>query len=235
MASPLKLVLLIFLLVSLPGSFIGRGQTPASTGEADLELVLAVDCSSSVDALEYQLQMEGLSQAFSHPSVLKAIEAHAARGIVVTLVQWAGADAQRQVIDWQRLRSRKDALALSRLLAATPRQISGPTAVGDVIDFSARLLLTNAWAGKRQVIDVSGDGRHNEGEAPPFARARATKNGIVINGLAILNEEKNLDRYYAVGVVGGPGSFLEIANDYEAFAIAIRRKLQQEISGVPIS
>lgn len=231
MASPLKLILLIFLLMALPG----RSESPAATGEADLELVLAVDCSSSVDAFEYRLQMEGLAQAFSHPLVLKAIEAHAARGIVVTLVQWAGADSQRQVIDWYRVRSREDALALSRLLAATPRQISGPTAVGDAIDFSARLLLTNSWEGQRKVIDVSGDGRHNEGEAPPFARARATKHGIVINGLAILNEEENLDRYYAIGVVGGPGSFLEIANDYEAFAIAIRRKLQQEISGIPIS
>jgi hypothetical protein len=233
MARQIEALAVIFCTLSW---ILGAGlPARAQSAEVDLELVLAVDCSSSVDDVEYRLQMQGLARAFSHPSVLHAIQSYTTRGLVVTLVQWAGAGSERQVIGWTKIAGPKDALHFAQALATTQRSVTGATATGDVIDYSTELLLANEWRGRRLVIDVSGDGRPNEGEAPPFARARATRLGVVINGLAILNEEPTLDRYYAIGVVGGPGSFLEVANDFSAFEEAIKRKLRQEISGIPIS
>jgi hypothetical protein len=208
---------------------------PAQSNRVDLELVLAIDSSNSVDEKEYALQMQGFASAFTHPSVLDALRSYNTNGIAVTLVQWAGAKSHEQVIGWTLIRTPQDAAAFAQKLLEAPRAVTGPTAPGDAITFAAGLIEFNAWDGKRRVIDVSGDGRPNEGEAPPYARARALKLGMVINGLVILNEEPDLERYYRYGIVGGKGAFLEVAKDFESFEEAIRRKLRQEISGVPIS
>lgn len=208
---------------------------PAQSNRVDLELVLAIDSSNSVDEEEYALQMQGFASAFTHPSVLDALRSYNTNGIAVTLVQWAGAKSHKQVIDWTLIRTPQDAAAFAQLLLEAPRAVKGPTAPGDAITFATGLIEFNAWDGKRRVIDMSGDGRPNEGEPPPYARARALKLGLVINGLVILNEEPDLDRYYRYGIVGGKGAFLEIADDFESFEEAIRRKLRQEISGVPVS
>ena len=210
-------------------------SAPAQDNRVDLELVLAIDSSNSVDEEEYALQMEGFASAFNHPSVLDAIRSYNANGIVVTLVQWAGAKSHKQVIDWTLIRTPEDSQAFAQALLNAPRVVEGATAPGDAITFATGLLEFNAWDGKRKVIDVSGDGRPNEGERPPYPRSRALKLGVIINGLVIMNEEENLDRYYRWGIIGGPGAFLEVAEDFTDFERAIRRKLRQEISGVPIS
>ena len=232
MISPKGSLLFAFLFLSGLGFPAGA---PAQDNRVDLELVLAIDSSNSVDEAEYALQMEGFASAFSHPSVLDAIRSYNANGIVVTLVQWAGAKSHQQVIDWTLIRTPEDAQAFSQALLNAPRVVEGATAPGDAITYSTGLLEFNAWDGRRKVIDLSGDGRPNEGERPPYPRSRALKLGVVINGLVIMNEEKNLDRYYRWGIIGGPGAFLEIAEDFSTFEEAIRRKLRQEISGVPIS
>ncbi len=210
-------------------------SSSAQTNRVDLELVLAIDSSNSVDEAEYALQMQGFASAFTHPSVIDALRSYNSQGIVVTLVQWAGAKSQRQVIDWTLIRTPQDAAGFAEALRTAPRLVTGPTAPGDAITFATGLMEFNAWDGKRRVIDLSGDGRPNEGEKPPYARIRALKLGMVINGLVIMNEEENLDRYYRWGIIGGPGAFLEQAEDFSDFEEAIRRKLRQEISGVPVS
>ena len=114
------------------------------------------------------------------------------------------------------------------------RHQAADTALGNAMDRAARWTQTNGYLGERVVVDVSGDGRSNEGGSPAFARAAANRLGITINGLAILNEEPGLARYYIAGVVGGPGSFLLTADDFEDFAVAMRRKLYFEIVGPPV-
>jgi len=200
-----------------------------------LELVLAVDCSSSVNRDEFILQMEGIAGAFEDPAVVAALEQTGERGIAVSLLQWSSTGAQTKAIPWTRIASRADAFAFASTVRGIGRLVSGgATALGNAMDAAAQWTRDNAFQGERVVIDVSGDGRSNEGGSPAFARAAANRAGITINGLAILNEEPNLARYYVAGVVGGPGSFLLTADDFEDFAVAMRRKLYFEIVGPPV-
>jgi hypothetical protein len=201
-----------------------------------LELVLAVDCSSSVNRNEFLLQMEGIAIAFEDPRVLAALAQLGEQGVAVGLLQWSSTGAQVEAIPWTHIGSDADALAFAALIRSTGRVVSGgATALGSAIDAAAGWTQDNGYHGERKVIDVSGDGRSNEGGSPAFARAAAIGAGFTINGLAILNEEPALAGYYVAGVVGGPGSFVLTADDFEDFAKAMRRKLYFEIVGPPVA
>jgi hypothetical protein len=214
---------------------IRPSQVDAETPVA-LELLLAVDSSSSVDADEFELQMTGLAEAFRDPGVLAAMEQTWPRGIAVALLQWSQESEQFEALDWTLIRSAADAQAFAKALDQTPRYVGGgATAVGTAIATGADWIESNAFAGERKVIDVSGDGQANEGIPAAVGRAGAMKRGIVVNGLAILNEEPKLARYYLAGVVGGPGSFLLTADDFNDFKRAIRRKIYFEIAGPPVA
>ncbi len=201
-----------------------------------LELVLAVDSSSSVTYEEFDLQMEGIAGAFEDPRVLAAIEDSGPEGIAVTLLQWSSLRVQAFAVEWAHIRGLADSLAFAQRVRRAGRQVDGgATAMSTAMNEAILALEQNDFIGERRVIDVSGDGRANEGESPAIARAYANRIGITINGLAILNEEPKLDRYYIAGVVGGPGSFLLTATDFEDFAESVRRKLYFEIVGPPIA
>ena len=210
---------------------------PAPAQEpVDLELVLAVDTSSSVNRGEFDLQMRGLANAFRDPRVQKAIAAAGVFGVAVALVQWADSRHQTLSIDWVVVRTPEDASALAAVIDGTPRfVVGGGTAIGSAVMFAMDLLASNAFAGQRSVIDVSGDGRANQGELPTNARARALAEGVTVNGLAILNEDPALNVYYLQYVIAGPGAFVLTAQDYEAFSDAIVEKLVREISGAPVA
>ena len=201
-----------------------------------LELVLAVDSSSSVTYDEFDLQMEGIAGAFEDPRVLAAIEDSGPEGIAVTLLQWSSLRVQEFAVEWTHIRSLADSLAFAQRVRRAGRQVDGgATAMSTALTEAILALESNSFLGERRVIDVSGDGRANEGESPAVARAYANRIGITINGLAILNEEPRLARYYIAGVVGGPGSFLLTADDFEDFAESMRRKIYYEIVGPPIA
>lgn len=222
--------------LALASGLSGTHRAQAQQGGYEavaLELVLAVDTSSSVDFQEYTLQMQGIADAFRDPRVLAAIaKSRPLGGVAVTLVQWAGTHAQRQVVPWTRVADPLSAERLARAIERAPRTIeSGPTAIGNALAYCAGLILASPYSGRQRTIDVSGDGRANQGRSPALVRAEVTKLGITINGLAIMNEEPSLDRYYRAGVVGGRGAFMLTAPDFESFAEAMRAKLYGEING----
>ncbi len=202
----------------------------------DLELVLAVDASSSVSAQEFDLQIKGLAEAFRTPQVLAAVQASGDLGIAVSVIQWSDNRKQTTAVGWSLVRGEAGALALADAIEATPRfLVGGGTAIGGAIKYAVRQFENNGFAGRRQVIDVSGDGRTNQGSRPSDQRDRAVELGITINGLAILNEDPNIDTYYYRYVIGGTGAFVLTANDYESYALAILAKLIREIAAVPIA
>ena len=210
--------------------------SPAKAQAVRLELVLAVDSSSSVTDDEFHLQMEGIAAAFEDPQVLKAIEDSGPQGIAVSLLQWSSLQAQAMAVDWTHIRTLGDALAFAGRVRGAGRVVTGgATAMSTAMAEAIEAIESNGFQGERRVIDVSGDGRANEGLSPAVSRAYANRIGITVNGLAILNEEPNLDRYYLAGVVGGPGSFMLTANDFQDFAQAMRRKLYFEIAGPPVA
>lgn len=198
----------------------------------DLQLVLAVDASGSVDAMRFELQKQGYVAAFRHPRVLEAIRSGPAQAIAVTVMQWTGPALQVVAVPWTRIADRASAEAFAEAIAQFPRRLfSGGTSISGAIDYGVALMGESPFPGERRVIDISGDGANNRGRPATQARDEAVRAGIGINGLPILALEPGLDGYYRDNVIGGPGAFVVAAESYETFAAAILKKLIAEIAG----
>ena len=197
----------------------------------DLELVLAVDCSLSINDTEYRLQVEGTAAAIADRAVIRAIRGGEFGRIAVTYVQWAGPRQQAQTIDWTLIDGEVTALRFARLLRSMARPFWGDaTSISAAIDFCRPLFARNVFEGSRRTVDVSGDGINNAGRTPESARDEAVENGIIVNGLPIMTEIGGLDRYFRDNVIGGAGAFVVPAVDLDAFAAAMRAKLIREIA-----
>lgn len=205
----------------------------AAQTQVPLELILAVDASGSVSADEFDLQVKGIADAFRDPAVISAIVGAGHGGIAVALMQWSSPGHQVVAVNWQQVSDRASAVLLAQKIISVGRLILGETAIDRALRFATAEISTNDYSGRRQVIDLSGDGVTNWGGLPDEARDAAVANGITINALAILNEQPDLDRYFQNHVIGGLGAFVVTASDYEDFARAIRLKLIEEIQGRP--
>jgi hypothetical protein len=214
---------------------------PASAETVDLQLVLAVDVSRSVDDEEFQLQREGYAEALKDPRVLASILSGGNRSIGVTYMEWSNAHLQKQVVKWTRISDGESAALFAEAILAAPRSFSGWTSISGAIDYAMRLFELSPFTSDRQVIDISGDGSNNSGRPVSEARDDAMKLGVTINGLPIVNErpspwlppEPNLDEYYLKNVIGGPGAFMIVAEDFGTFQRAILNKLIREIAALP--
>ena len=206
----------------------------------DLELALGIDVSGSVDDEEAILQRQGYIAAFRHPDVIRAI-AHGMLGrIAVGYYEWAGYGHMRVIAGWTEIGDAKSANAFADMLTLNPPQTAYRTAIAAAIDFAALWFDMNAFEGTRRVVDISGDGPNNWGGLVAAARDRAVAQGLIINGLPIVNDRPsvsgrpqipNLDLYYRNCVIGGPGAFIVVADTFEEFAVAVRKKLIIEIAG----
>src|SRR4051812_20945220 len=212
----------------------------AQTGGVDLQLVLAVDVSRSIDEEEARLQREGYRTAMSDPAVVAAMTGGLLGAIAIAYVEWAAYTAQELVVPWTRVAAAADAQAWSDRLERSPRQSRNWTSLSGALRFSRQVLAECPWEGTRRVIDVSGDGVNNNGPPAEEERDRLVGEGVTINGLPIVNDRPNfgvrpgqeLEPYYRNSVIGGPGAFLVVAEDFTSFGAAIRRKLIQEIAGI---
>ncbi|MEQ8711054.1 MAG: DUF1194 domain-containing protein [Rhodospirillales bacterium] len=202
----------------------------------DIELVLALDCSYSVDSEEFSLQVLGLSDAFRSPEVIKAIRDGQFGRIGVSLIQWSSYQSQELAIGWSLVDSADSAAVLSARIANMPRVTAeGATSISGALAGALDAFQRSPFSGTRRVIDVSGDGRNNSGPELAILRARVLAQNITINGLAILNDVPTLDYYYNQQLIGGPAAFTLRANDYEDYIRAIRMKLLKEIRSFPVS
>ncbi len=209
------------------------GAPAAAQTRVDLQLVLAVDASGSVDQVRFELQKRGYVAAFRHARVLEAIRSGPNHAIAVTMTQWTGPGLQVQVVGWAMVGDEESAAAFAAAVERAPRQLfSGGTSISGAIDHAMALFPRSPFRGGRRVIDVSGDGSNNRGRPVTLARDEAIAAGIGINGLPILALEPDLDRYYQDNVIGGPGAFVVVARDYETFGEAILKKLITEIAAV---
>lgn len=224
------------------GSAAAAGLRPVQAAEAvDLLLVLAVDVSRSIDEEEARLQREGYRAAMSDPAVVSAIAGGATGAIAVAYFEWAHRDYQQLVLPWTRLGGAEDAAAWSARLARSPRYSMSWTSISGALRYARGLLRDAPFEAQRRVVDVSGDGANNNGPEPERERDRLIEEGVTINGLPIVNDRPNfgapptgdLEAYYRSSVIGGPGAFLVVADDFVAFGNAIRRKLVQEIAAGP--
>jgi hypothetical protein len=210
----------------------GAGAAAAEES-VDLELVLAIDASSSVDATEWALQMQGYASAFRDEHVQAAIGSGPNRRIGVAVLVWADATVPKWESGWFVLATPADAERFAGFIAGLGRGAEGGTGIGSGVAAAIRQFDRNGIAAPRQVVDVSGDGRETPAREVvvlmPMAQAMAKARGVTVNGLAILNEDAGLAGWYRDHVIAGHGSFVIIAADFDAFAEAIVRKLIREI------
>jgi hypothetical protein len=206
----------------------------------DVLLVLAVDVSRSVDDDEARLQREGYRAAVSDPQVIEAIRGGMIGAIGLAYVEWAGAEYQRLVLPWMRIGGVAEARAWSEKLAEAPRASLSWTSISGGLDFSRTVLADAPFEATRRVIDVSGDGVNNSGGPVELARDRLVAEGVTINGLPIVNDRPTfgrmppipLDEYYRDSVIGGAGAFVIVAEDFQSFGNAVKRKLIREIAAL---
>lgn len=201
--------------------------------KVDLELILMVDASGSIDDDEFILQRLGYAKAFRNPRVVSAIGSGPLGRIAVAYVEWTGPFLQVPIVNWTVLSGPASIQAFADKLEKTPRELySGGTAVGYAILYGTKSILSNQYTGTRRVIDVSGDGPTNRGIPASVARDQAVAQGITINGLPILSDYPRLDVFYMDNVMGGPGSFVIPARNFRDFSSAILDKLIREVAGV---
>jgi hypothetical protein len=215
--------------------------TAAARAEpVDIELVFAADGSGSIDSDELRLQRQGWADALTSKDVLDGIKDGPIGAIAVAFMEWGGPSSQVLIVDWHVIRDTASAKVFSDKLMSAPRGATGYNSISNAIDFSVRLVETNAHEGTRKVIDVSGDGPNMNGRPLEASRAEALAKGFTINALAIRRPGGRpggpggmaLEDYYGQSVIGGPGSFVEIADETRPFAVAARRKLLTEIAGM---
>ena len=209
---------------------------PVAAQQVDLQLVLAVDVSRSVDAMEGRLQRQGYVDAFSDPQLIQAILNGRFGRIAVTYFEWAERTFSRMVAPWTVIASAADAQAFARALTQDNVQVGTWTSLSGAIDLAAAMFPFSGFRSERRVIDISGDGPNNDGGNVALARDDAVAGGITINGLPILTDDgtvlnlPDLDVYYRECVIGGPGSFVIAAENFHSFGQAILRKLILEIA-----
>jgi len=216
----------------------------ARAQNTDLLLVLAADVSRSIDESEFVLQRKGYAAALSDPRVLAAIRGGTNGAIVVCFVEWSGAGEQMVVADWTVIHDDEDAGGLSAAILAAPRSFIGRTSISGAIDFAMERFAAAKPHSNRRIIDISGDGTNNSGRPITEARDQALAEGVTINGLAIINDKPNpgyafhtqppggLPEWYRQNVIGGPGAFLHVVEDFRSFADAMTNKLVSEIAAL---
>ncbi|MBR0751404.1 DUF1194 domain-containing protein [Bradyrhizobium jicamae] len=222
----------------------GSGNQPQlaqkeANPSVDVELILAVDVSYSMDMDELAIQREGYAQAIVSKEFLQALKSGPNGKISVTYFEWAASTDQKIIIPWRVIDGPETADAVAAEIMKTPIRRASRTSISGAIYFAMPLFDENPHRGIRRVIDISGDGPNNNGSPVLAARDEALSKGIVINGLPIMVKEPsystmdidNLDYYYEDCVIGGPGSFVVTIKDRDKFKEAIRTKLLLEVAG----
>ena len=211
----------------------------ANEAVVDVELILAVDVSYSMDIEELTIQREGYAQAIVSKEFLQALKTGPNGRIAITYFEWAASTDQKIIIPWRVIDGHESAGAVAVEIMKTPVRRASRTSISGAINFAMPLFAQNRYRGLRRVIDISGDGPNNNGMPVTLARDAALEKGIVINGLPVMVKEpsyttmdiENLDAYYEDCVIGGPGSFVVPIQDRDRFREAIRTKLVMEVAG----
>ena len=212
----------------------------ASAVPVDVELVIAVDVSYSMDPDEQALQREGYVLALTSKEFLQALRQGAHGKIAITYFEWAGQLDQKILMPWRVIDGPESADAVAAEIARAPYRRASRTSISGALRFAKPLFDDSGYKGLRRVIDVSGDGANNAGPLVELTRDDVLAAGITINGLPIMLKRPytgtmdiaNLDEYYEDCVIGGPGAFVIPIREREKFIEATRTKLVLEIAGL---
>jgi hypothetical protein len=229
----------VFALAAYAAPHSRLADTSPSAMQVDVELVLAVDVSYSMDPDEQALQREGYVLALRSREFMQALRQGANAKIAVTYVEWAGQFDQKVIMPWRLVEGPESADSVAAELAAAPYRRASRTSISGGLQFAKTLFDNSGYHGLRRVIDVSGDGANNSGVPIVPTRDDLLAAGITINGLPIMLKRpnpgtmdiENLDVYYEDCVIGGPGAFVIPIREREKFVEATRTKLVLEVAG----
>jgi hypothetical protein len=225
--------------VAAPAPKFTQNQPIDESRRVDVELILAVDVSYSMDMDELAVQREGYAQAVTSGEFLQVLKTGPIGKVAVTYFEWAASHDQKVIIPWRIIDGPESAGAVAEEILKAPLRRASRTSISGAINFGMGLFAENPYRGLRRVIDISGDGPNNNGEPVTVARDAALAKGVVINGLPFMVKEPNsstmdianLDVYYEDCVIGGPGSFVVAIQGRDKFKEAIRTKLVMEVAG----
>jgi hypothetical protein len=231
-------------IIALVALVLAQTVPVVAAEQVDLLLALSSDVSRSVDHPKFLLQREGYAAAISDPQVLDAIRSGPNQRIAICFVEWSGFGAQKLVIDWTAIDGAASARKFGDQLLELPRSFADRTSISGGIEFAAAQLARAPFEAPRRTIDVSGDGTNNAGRDVRLARDEVVAKGISINGLVILSDRPvpwnaehtnppgGLEKYYHDNVIGGPGAFVMVAENFGSFGRAIIRKMIAEIAAL---
>ncbi len=219
---------------------VGRGNAESKATTVDVELVLAVDISYSMDPDELALQRDGYARALTSSEFLNALRQGIHGKIAVTYFEWAGAGDQKVIVPWRVVEGPESAGSVANEISQAPLRRAARTSISGALLYGMSLFDSSGQRGIRRVIDVSGDGANNSGQLVVVARDEVVSKGITINGLPLMLKRPSystmdiemLDEYYEDCVIGGPASFVVPVKDREKFVEAIRTKLVLEVAAL---
>ncbi len=236
-------LLAVSMLLGMAAPLAASAPAPRSFDNyVDLQLVLAVDISGSMDFNEQQVQRDGYVRAFRDPEILRAITSGPYGRIAVTYVRWAGAFLQEVSVPWTVIGSKAEADGFAAAIDRAPLYTAPRTSVSTALSYANSQFAASGLTSDRRTIDISGDGSNNDGPRVAPIRERILASGVTINGLPIVINPGTvggglvtIDAYYQDCVIGGPGSFSIAVKANQDFAPAIRRKLILEIASGPVA
>ncbi|MFK7874698.1 MAG: DUF1194 domain-containing protein [Paracoccaceae bacterium] len=209
-------------------------------------LALGLDVSGSVDAREYHLQIKGLVDALGASSVVNALLSDPLSSVHLYVFEWSGLDDQTPLVGWSEISSESDISDIQDALRATVRRDATPgTALGDAMQTGMHALADRAYCDVR-TLDISGDGKSNQGPEPStirdaFKKANITVNALVIgadsSGTGTLRQAEigELSSYFRANVITGAEAFVQIALGYQDYARAMTAKLERELKTMIVS
>jgi hypothetical protein len=136
----------------------------------DVELVIAVDVSYSMDPEEQALQREGYILGLTSSEFLLALRNGSHGRIAITYFEWAGQYDQKIILPWRLIDGPESAEAVTNEIKRTPYRRAPWTSISGALQFAKPLFDSSGYGGLRRVIDVSGDGSNNMG--PPVTIMR---------------------------------------------------------------
>ena len=215
-------------------------ETDVGLPSVDVELIIAVDVSYSMDADELTVQREGYARAIISKEFLQALKTGPNNRIAFTYFEWSASGDQTIIVPWRMIEGPESADAVAIEIMERPTRRGSRTSISGAINFAMLLFEQTPYRGLRRVIDVSGDGPNNDGVPVTGARDAALEKGITINGLPIMvklpsystMDIDDVDLYYEDCVIGGHGAFMVAIKDREKFKEAIRTKLVLEVAGL---
>src|SRR2546429_2302636 len=224
--------------IAAPRSALLFADKSPSALPVDVELVLAVDVSYSMDPEEQALQREGYITGITSRDFMQALRSGQHGKVAVTYFEWAGPYDQKIVVPWRLIDGPEAADAFANEIARAPYRRASRTSISGALNFAKPLFDGSGYRGFRRIIDVSGDGANNSGPFVTIARDDLLAAGITINGLPIVLKRpnsftmdiENLDVYYEDCVIGGPGAFVIPIRERDQFKEATRTKLVLEIA-----